>query len=99
MFNFTAKNTGMDRCLLSKASTKSSKVTARESQFNEKLNSAVRDFYCRDDNSTSLPGKRDFKKKKSATFQRQLLNNFLKNLHLTFLVKNPKQTIPFSTFA
>ena len=69
LLNFTAKNTGMDGRLSSKASAKSSKVTPRESRFNEKLHSAVRDFYDRDDNSTSLPRKRDFKKVESRRFQ------------------------------
>ena len=32
-------------------------------------------------------------------FQRRLLNDFLKNLHLKFLAENPEQTILFSTFA
>ena len=70
-----------------------------ESRFNEKLHSAVRDFYCRDDNSTSLPRKRDFKKVKSKRFQRRLLNDFLKNLHLKFLAKKLEQTIPSSVVA
>ena len=89
----------MDRRLLSKLSTKSSKVTPRESRFNEKLHSAVRDVFYRDDNSTSFPEKRDFKKVKSRRFQSWLFNDFLKNLYLKFLPKKPEQTIPFPTFA
>ena len=43
VLNFTAKNTGTDRRLLSKALTKSSKATPREYLFNEKLHSTVTD--------------------------------------------------------
>ena len=44
LLNFTVKNTGTDRRLLSKALTKSSKATPREYLFNEKLHSTVTDF-------------------------------------------------------
>ena len=87
----------MDRCLLSKASTKSSKITTRESGFNEKLNSVVRDFYYRDDNSINLPRKRDFKKVKSIRFQTS--QRFPQEPSPEVPSENPEQTIPFSTFA
>ena len=59
----------------------------------------VRVFMERDDNSTSLPGKKDSRKVGKERFQKRVLNDYLYNLHLKFRVENSSSNISLSVFS
>ena len=92
--------TGTNRNKLSKVSSKLliTKPKKRQEDVEFKKN-LVKDFYCRDDNSTTMPGKRDSKKVKSKRIQKRNLNDYLRNLYSKFLSEYPSSVISFAKFA
>ena len=99
LLKYAAEKTGTNRMKLSKVHSKFLTVNKKSRETNKSLKNDVIEFYCRDDVSTALPGKRDSKKVKKSRFQKRTLNDFLSNLHGKFLGEYPNHQISLSTFA
>ena len=78
MGKLVSKITGTNRNKLSKVSSKLLITKPKKRQEDVELKNLVKDFYCRDDNSTTMPGKRDSKKVKSKSIQKKKSERLLK---------------------
>ena len=68
-------------------------------ELHESVKNLVREFYCDDENSRLLPGKKDFVSiGKKHHIQKRLILSNLKELHSSFKEKNPDVKVGFSKF-
>ena len=94
-----SKKTGTNRNKLSKVSSKLLITKPKKRQEDVELENLVKDFYCRDGNSTTMPGKRGSKKVESKRIQKRNLNDYLRNLYYKFLSEYSSSVISFAKFA
>lgn len=73
------------------------KNSTRKAFVRECVRKQVVDFYARDDNSTCLPGKRDYVKVKTEKRQKRVNTDFIRNLYLKFKTENNLR-ISYSAF-
>ena len=98
-----SREINLDRCKLGKVKSKSI-VSKRRDHVNfdkakAELFEKVVSFLERDDNSSMMPGKKDFKKVvEGVSKQKQILNGYLQNLHLKFISENFNIKISLSSF-
>ena len=87
LIHYAARRTNTDRRKLSKGVSKVINPNKSKRGFKPNLYKAVINFYNRDDVFTALPGKRDAKniKQGKPRTQKQVLNDYLSNLHQKFV--------------
>ncbi|WAR17901.1 hypothetical protein MAR_032495, partial [Mya arenaria] len=66
--------------------------------FRQNYGQTVVDFTEREDNSTTLPRKRDTKRTEDGTKQNRTLNNYLHNMYDKFRIENPSIEISKTSF-
>ena len=87
--------TNLDRKKLSLNNTKhlSTPLKKRSTNVMVQLANKVASFLSPDDSSRMMPGKKDG----PGQIQNRVLNNYMKNLHLKFLAKNPEIKVSTGT--
>ncbi|XP_069139329.1 uncharacterized protein [Argopecten irradians] len=71
---------------------------ARRFKCKRKLSDSVTEFLEREDNSTTLPGKRDTKTENLEKKQKNVLSDYMKNLYGKYRFENPDKKISKSQF-
>ena len=101
LIHYAARRTNTFRRKLSKGSNKVINPNKSKRGFKPNLYKVVINFYNRDDVSTALPGKRDAKKVKQGKprIQKQVLINYLSNLHQKFVSEHTNMSSSFTSFA
>lgn len=91
---YVARRCGFNRGKLAiKSRTQSGRL-----QESTKRRESIVSWLKRPDNSTCLPGKRDFKKVGRDRRQQHILKDYLRNLHQKFLAENPSSNVSLSFF-
>ncbi|KAK6184558.1 hypothetical protein SNE40_007008 [Patella caerulea] len=91
-----SQSTGLSRGTISKYASKT--VIIRKS-VTRRCQKEVTEFFNRNDNSKTNPGKKDSKKcEDGETKQTKVLTDYLANLHQKFLTENPTYELSLATF-
>ena len=99
--HYAWRRTNDDRRKLSEGLNKVINPKQSKRWFEPNLYKAVINFFNRDDVFTALPRKRDAKKVKQGKtrIQKQVLNDYLSNLHQKFVFEHTNMSCSFTSFA
>jgi cell division septum initiation protein DivIVA len=73
-------------------------ITTRLENARNGIKRTVEEFLSREDNSTELPGKKDFTRLGHMKVQSRILTDYMTNLHLKFSAENPSVRMSRSAF-